>query len=96
MPAGLPQGAERARGTSRGPLHVAVTSNGMFCREWEGLKMKNDLRTLKIVHVAVMLHGDFRKDCGPLEIKGNFWDAIRHEKAAFSSRRTSHRIDFIE
>jgi hypothetical protein len=43
-----------------------------------------------------MLHGDFRKDWGPLIIKGNFWEAMRHEKATFSSGRTSHGIDFIE
>jgi hypothetical protein len=59
---------------------------------WE---MRNDLRTLQMVHVAVMLHGDFCKDRGPLKIKGNFWEAIWCKKATFSSLRTIQLFDFI-
>jgi hypothetical protein len=43
-----------------------------------------------------MLHGDFGKDWRPLKIKGNFWEAVKHKKAMFSSVRTPQRIDFIE
>jgi len=56
-----------------GPFYVAAMSCGAFWKDWEMLKMKNDLGTSTIVPCCSHVARSFSQRMGAIENKGKFF-----------------------